>query len=53
MTTTIWDSCGSRLNPNEHFFSEMLKTEEADDSEAMAKKMNIAPMTLALTSKSG
>jgi hypothetical protein len=51
MTTAIWDSCGSKLNPNEHFLSAMLKTEEADDSEAIAKKMNIAPITLALTSK--
>jgi hypothetical protein len=30
----------------------VLKTEEADDAEAMAKKMKIAPITLALTSRS-
>jgi hypothetical protein len=31
----------------------MLKTEDGDASEAMEKKMNIAPIILALTSKSG
>jgi hypothetical protein len=30
----------------------MLKIEEADDAEAIAKKMNMAPITLALISRS-
>ena len=47
-----WDSCGSRLIPNVHFLSVMLKTEEADDAEVIAKKRNIAVITLAFTSRS-
>ncbi len=52
ITMAIWDSAGLRLKPNEHLFSAMSKTEEVFDSEAIAKKMNIAPITLAFTSRS-